>query len=71
MSQVATDLVEIYTLRAKLHKKLYQHHTANVAELMITDVRSSSPRAEITRDHPRSPEIARDHPARLLMRAWA
>jgi len=36
--KVATDLVEIYTLRAKLHKKLYQHHTANVAELMITDV---------------------------------
>ena len=45
MSQVATDLVEIYTLRAKLHKTLYQHHTANVAELMITDVRSGSPRA--------------------------
>lgn len=36
--KVAGDLFEVYKLRARLHKSLYQHHTANVAELMITDV---------------------------------
>jgi len=36
--KVAGDIVDIYSIRAKLHRTLYQHHTANVAEMMISDV---------------------------------
>mmetsp|Transcript_15022 Transcript_15022/g.45877 ORF Transcript_15022/g.45877 Transcript_15022/m.45877 type:complete len:350 (+) Transcript_15022:1289-2338(+) len=36
--KVIRDIVEIHNMRAKLHQTVYQHHTANVAELMITDV---------------------------------
>ena len=34
----ALELSEVYTLRAKLHRQLYQHRIANVAESMITDI---------------------------------
>ena len=36
--KTALDIVEVHSLRARLHQSVYQHHTANVAELMITDV---------------------------------
>lgn len=36
--KVMGDVLEIHNIRAKLHQTVYQHHTANVAELMITDV---------------------------------
>ena len=32
------EILEIYQLRAKLHRQLYQHRIANVAEAMITDI---------------------------------
>jgi hypothetical protein len=35
---VLRDVVNIHTIRAELHQTVYQHHTANVIELMITDV---------------------------------
>ena len=34
----ALEILEIYALRAKLHRQVYQHHIANVTEAMITDV---------------------------------
>ena len=34
----ALEILEIYSLRAKLHRQVYQHRIANVAEAMITDV---------------------------------
>ncbi len=36
--KVAMDINEIFGLRAKMHRQVYQHRTANVAEAMITDV---------------------------------
>ena len=32
------EILEIYQLRAKLHRQVYQHRIANVAEAMITDI---------------------------------
>ena len=32
------DINKIYAMRAELHRNLYQHHVANVAEAMITDI---------------------------------
>ena len=32
----ALEILEIYNLRAKLHRQVYQHRIANVAEAMIT-----------------------------------
>ena len=34
----ALEILEIYALRAKLHRQVYQHRIANVTEAMITDV---------------------------------
>ena len=34
----ALEILEVYSLRAKLHRQVYQHRIANVAEAMITDV---------------------------------
>ena len=34
----ALEINEVYGLRAKLHRQVYQHRTANVAEAMITDM---------------------------------
>jgi len=36
--KVILDINEIYTLRSKLHRQVYQHRIANVAEAMITDI---------------------------------
>ena len=34
----ALEILEVYSLRAKLHRQVYQHRIANVVEHMITDV---------------------------------
>jgi len=36
--KVALEINEVYTLRAKMHRQVYQHRIANVAEAMITDL---------------------------------
>ncbi|KAJ8599215.1 hypothetical protein CTAYLR_006389 [Chrysophaeum taylorii] len=36
--KVAMDINSIFAMRADLHRQVYQHRVANVAELMITDV---------------------------------
>jgi len=36
--KVANDINAVYTLRASLHRSVYQHRIANVAEAMITDL---------------------------------
>ena len=35
---MALEINEIYTVRSKLHRQVYQHRIANVAEAMITDL---------------------------------
>lgn len=37
-AKVALEISEMHTLRAKLHRAVYQHRIANVAEAMITDI---------------------------------
>ena len=34
----ALEISEVYSLRAKLHRAVYQHRIANVAEAMVTDI---------------------------------
>ena len=40
--KVMLDINEVYTLRARLHQYVYQHHIANVAEGMIVDLLRSA-----------------------------
>ena len=34
----ALEILEVYSLRAKLHRQVYQHRIANVTEAMVTDI---------------------------------
>ena len=40
------DINEIYTLRSKLHRQVYQHRISNVAEAMITDILLAAQKGE-------------------------
>mmetsp|Transcript_46640 Transcript_46640/g.77138 ORF Transcript_46640/g.77138 Transcript_46640/m.77138 type:complete len:639 (+) Transcript_46640:118-2034(+) len=43
--KVGLDINRIYWARSSLHQTVYQHHTANAAELMITDLLLEADRA--------------------------